>query len=79
MAKIPLTLSTVLRLGGRNAPERAIPAGNEDEMDLKGSYWTFSKLPFKQSLLSYDSCELEDVAIRMFNSTLVYAGIESSG
>ncbi len=69
----------LIRLGSRNASERAVTVANDEEMDLKGSYWTFSKLPFKQSLLALDSCELEDVAIRMFNSTLVYAGIESSG
>lgn len=42
------------------------------------SYWMFSKMPFKTSLLAGQSHEIEDVAVRMFNSTLVYTGLELS-
>ena len=41
--------------------------------------WSFTKSAFKTSLLESSSHELEDVAARMFNSTLVYAGLETSG
>ena len=43
------------------------------------SMWSFTKSAFKTSLLESSSHELEDVAARMFNSTLVYAGLETSG
>ena len=48
------------------------------DMDMQCSRWLFSKVPFKTSLMQFDSHELEDVSARMFNSTLVYARIESS-
>jgi len=48
-------------------------------MDMQCSRWLFSKVPFKTSLMHFDSHELEDVSARMFNSTLVYARLESSG
>ena len=71
------------RLSGRaRGPDRGgsgTNSGEQDEMDVRGAFWSFSKVPFKHSLLAYESHEMEDVAIRMFNSTLVYAGIESAG
>ena len=41
--------------------------------------WSFTRAPFKTSILDGISHELEDVCTRMFNSTLVYVGLESSG
>ena len=71
------------RLSGRACgPDRGgsgASTSDQDEMDVRGTFWSFSKVPFKHSLLAYESHEMEDVAIRMFNSTLVYAGIESAG
>ena len=73
-----------LRRSGRACgPDRGgsgSATGDTDDIhDERGAFWSFSKVPFKHSLLTYDSHEMEDVAIRMFNSTLVYAGIESAG
>ena len=73
----------VFRLSGRACgPDRSGPgtnSGEQDDTDVRGAFWSYSKVPFKHSLLAYESHEMEDVAIRMFNSTLVYAGIESAG
>jgi hypothetical protein len=41
--------------------------------------WAFTKIPFKTSLLAGQSHETEDIAVRMFNSSLVYSGLEFSG
>jgi len=43
------------------------------------SMWSFTKIPFKTSLLAKQSHEMEDIAVRMFNSSLVYTGLEISG
>ena len=46
---------------------------------LHSAHWTFSKLPFKTSLIAGQSHEFEDISVRMFNSSLVYSGLELSG
>ena len=50
-----------------------------DEAEAFSGIWSFTKTPFKSSLLASSTHEMEDVAARMFNSTLVYAGLETSG
>lgn len=52
---------------------------DEDDVDVHSSYWSFTRTPFKTSLLHFETHEMEDVAARMFNSTLVYSGLESAG
>ena len=67
--------SLFCRLSGRAcAPDRG-----DDEIDVRSPFWTFSRTPFRRSLMSFESHELEDVSVRMFNSTLVYTGLESVG
>ena len=51
----------------------------EDEVDVHSPYWSFTRQPFKTSLLNFDDHALEDISARMFNSTLVYTGLESAG
>jgi len=46
---------------------------------LHSGHWTFSKVPFKTSLIAGQSHEFEDISVRMFNSSLVYSGLELSG
>jgi hypothetical protein len=54
---------------------------SEHAMDamVHGPQWAFTKIPFKTSLLAGQSHETEDIAVRMFNSSLVYSGLEFSG
>ena len=52
---------------------------DDDSSFFKESYWSFSKTPFRQALLALDSRDHDDIAIRIFNSSLVYAGIEAAG
>jgi len=46
---------------------------------VHGSHWAFTKVPFKTSLLAGQTHDIEDIAVRMFNSSLVYCGLEFSG
>jgi len=46
---------------------------------LHSGHWTFSKVPFKTSLMAGQTHEFEDISVRMFNSALVYTGLELSG
>ena len=46
---------------------------------LHSGHWAFSKIPFKTSLITGQSHEFEDISVRMFNSTLVYSGLEITG
>ena len=61
--------SRYCRLGGQQ----------EVDMDVQLSRWLFSKVPFKSSLMLLNSHELEDISARMFNSTLVYTKLETTG
>ena len=49
------------------------------DLDVQLSRWLFSKVPFKSSLMLLNSHELEDISARMFNSTLVYTKLETTG
>lgn len=82
--KFHLRLSSLFnfRISGRNCTSSS---RHDHELELEDfneiaqcSHWMFSKLPFKTSLLAGQSHEVEDVAVRMFNSTLVYTGLELS-
>lgn len=69
------------RISGRNCSSSSHHDDDEEDFSeiAQGSYWTFSKIPFKTSLLAGQSHEVEDISVRMFNSTLVYTGLELSG
>lgn len=43
------------------------------------SYWSYSKTPLKQSLTVVLEPGLEELAVKMFNSILIFSGIEESG
>jgi len=49
------------------------------DASLHSGHWAFSKVPFKTSLIAGQSHEFEDISVRMFNSSLVYSGLEISG
>jgi len=49
------------------------------DASLHSGHWTFSKVPFKTSLIAGQTHEFEDISVRMFNSSLVYSGLEISG
>lgn len=69
--------SVFCRISGRGCSNTQ--SSLEDHIDLRGTYWSYSKVPFKHSLIAFESHELDDIAVRMFNSTLVYTGLESVG
>ena len=50
---------------------------SEGENDFKTDYWSFSKAPLKHSLMHFESSEFQDMAVIMFNLSLIYAGLES--
>lgn len=54
---------------------------SENSLDavVHSPQWAFTKIPFKTSLLAGQSHEIEDISVRMFNSALVYSGLEFSG
>ncbi|KAL3874589.1 hypothetical protein ACJMK2_037577 [Sinanodonta woodiana] len=43
------------------------------------SYWSYTKVGIKQSLTSVSDPGMEDLAIKMFNSILIYSGVVDSG
>ncbi|KAK3585200.1 hypothetical protein CHS0354_027488 [Potamilus streckersoni] len=43
------------------------------------SYWSYTKVGIKQSLTSMSDHAMEDLAIKMFNSILIYSGVVDSG
>ena len=45
---------------------------------FKQSYWSYSKTMVKQPLTVMEDPEIEDIAIRMFHSLLLHAGIVNS-
>jgi len=65
----------------RNGSESPGAADVDDLGDaaLHSAHWTFSKVPFKTSLIAGQTHEFEDISVRMFNSSLVYTGLELSG
>ena len=64
--------SILFRFGGSSSS----PAREEADED---NFWSFSRMPFQKTLTPFRLHEWEDTAVRMFNSSLVYAGIESLG
>ncbi|CAH1792132.1 unnamed protein product [Owenia fusiformis] len=54
-------------------------ASNVRLSHFKPPFWSSSKTEMRQSLMLFESQELEDVAVKMFNSSLIYAGIETGG
>ena len=80
----------VRRISGRNCRSSsrtqngsespgASDADDLGDAALHSSHWTFSKVPFKTSLIAGQTHEFEDISVRMFNSALVYSGLELSG
>jgi len=65
-------------MGGVGADDGEAAPDDVDEV-VQCGHWAFSKVPFKTSLVAGQSHEVEDVSVRMFNSTLVYTGLELSG
>lgn len=51
--------------------------GNIGMFDV--SYWSFSKLALKQSLTSMQDQALEELALKVFNSILIFSGVIESG
>ncbi|XP_074662295.1 pleckstrin homology domain-containing family H member 2-like [Tubulanus polymorphus] len=49
-----------------------------DDCEFKVSYWSYQKSPLRQSLSSFRDSDLEEIAVKMFNSTLIYAGLDNS-
>ncbi|ELU17223.1 hypothetical protein CAPTEDRAFT_210514 [Capitella teleta] len=73
--------SALNKLSGRNCSSSTSSSGGHEDPGeelSEGSIWSFTKTPFKTSLSTFTSPELTDVAARMFNSTLVYTGLESA-
>ena len=79
-------MTCVGRISGRNcrsssrAQSGSESPGASDLDDLSDAvlhsgHWTFSKIHFKTSLIAGQSHEFEDIAVRMFNSGLVYTGL----
>ena len=67
---------------GDNRRQRSQEVDGDESLSscsLLSPYWLFSRCPFRTSLLANQPHEVEDTAVRMFNSTLVYTGLELSG
>lgn len=43
------------------------------------SYWSYSKVALKQSLTSMQEPAVEELALKVFNSILIYSGVIESG
>ncbi|ESO93643.1 hypothetical protein LOTGIDRAFT_119149, partial [Lottia gigantea] len=56
---------------------RNYAAGDTGQFDV--NYWSYTKLPIKQSLTLIHDPAMEEVAIKMFTSILIYTGYEESG
>ncbi|XP_055956825.1 myosin-I heavy chain isoform X1 [Patella vulgata] len=56
---------------------RNYAAGDTGQYDI--NYWSYTKIPIKQSLTLIHDPLMEEVAIKMFTSILIYTGVEESG
>ena len=66
------------RISSRNCGTGRRSDAEQDDIAVS-SFWFFSRSPMKSALTKCVSHEMEDVAVRMSNSTLVYTGFESTG
>lgn len=78
------------RLSARHCSSRRCPGDPIDvtadqslddatQNDVTVGQWVFSRAALRTSLLAGLGSELEDIAVRMFNSALVYTELETSG
>ncbi|XP_041351468.1 unconventional myosin-VIIb-like isoform X2 [Gigantopelta aegis] len=51
-------------------------ASNSGQFDV--SYWSYTKSPLRQSLTAIHDPTVEEIGVKMFNSILVYTGIEEA-
>ena len=51
--------------------------GNIGMFDV--SYWSYCKTALKQSLTAMQDQNMEELAIKVFNSILIYSGVIESG
>lgn len=51
--------------------------GNIGMFDV--SYWSYSKVALKQSLTAMQDPTVEDLALKVFNSILIYSGVVDAG
>lgn len=73
----PKSMMTKLqkRLSRRSTRAKSFAGNFEDDTQYPDTFWAFQKVPIAQPLLFVVSLESVDVAINMFNTLLVYAGI----
>ena len=43
------------------------------------SYWSYSKVALKQSLTAMQDPSVEELALKVFNSILIYSGVIDAG
>ena len=51
--------------------------GNVGMFDV--SYWSYSKVALKQSLTAMQDPSVEELALKVFNSILIYSGVIDAG
>ena len=51
--------------------------GNIGMFDI--SYWSYSKVALKQSLTAMQDPSVEELALKVFNSILIYSGVIDAG
>ena len=51
--------------------------GNIGMFDV--SYWSYSKVALKQSLTAMQDPSVEELALKVFNSILIYSGVIDAG
>ena len=67
------------RFSSKSKQERTQAApGCNDPSAFKSGFWSYSKLPLRTPMLALPSEDLDTVALKMFNSILIYSQSEQS-